>query len=259
MKMKSVSNFYLSKKKRIFDVIFASLAIIILSPLMLLIALLIKLSSKGPVLYVSDRVGSYYNVFKFYKFRTMRVGADEERVELSDLNLFLINKNKHFLLNFSLTCPECERLGRHCSTVLYIGGNEICENHYNVLKHETEKKPKFFKIEHDPRVTRIGRILRKTNLDELPQFFNVLKGEMSIVGNRPLPLYEAEKLTTDYLAYRFLAPAGITGLWQISKNRFESEDVRVSLDNQYALIESFRKDMVILLKTFCTFFRKNDY
>lgn len=259
MKKKSFSDFRISKKKRIFDVIFASLAIIILFPVMLIIALLIKITSKGPILYVSNRAGTGYEIFKFYKFRTMYVGSDQKRAELSDLNLFLIHKNKHPKLNYSIKCPECERLGTWCSTVLFIDGTEICENHYHTLKREAEKKPIFFKIEHDPRTTKLGKILRKTNLDELPQFFNVLKGDMSIVGNRPLPLYEAEKLTTDYMAYRFLAPAGITGLWQVSKNRFESEEIRISLDNQYVLIASCKEDLIIILKTLTTFFRKNDY
>lgn len=109
----------------------------------------------------------------------------------------------------------------------------------------------FFKIQNDPRITRFGKFLRNTSLDEIPQLINVLKGDMSLVGNRPLPLYEAEKLTKDQIAWRFLAPAGITGLWQVTKRgRSEmSEDERIQLDMQYAMNNSFLYDIKILLST----------
>ena len=188
----------------------------------------------------------------------MRLNAEKERTQLSELNLYLINK-KHQQDSDEESCPECERLGKPCSPLLYIDGTEICENWYLELKRRKNRNTAFFKVKDDPRVTVIGKIIRRFNLDELPQFINVIKGDMSIVGNRPLPLYEAEKLTTDQWSYRFLAPAGITGMWQIDPDRFKSEENRINLDNQYAMIASPLKDLEIIVKSFPTFFRKNNY
>ncbi|RMF26966.1 MAG: sugar transferase, partial [Bacteroidetes bacterium] len=171
--------------------------------LMLLIALAIKLESRGPVIYRSKRVGTGYEVFDFFKFRTMYVDADKRLEELKHLNQYGKNGQP------------------------------------------------FLKLQRDPRVTRIGRVLRKTSLDELPQLFNVLRGDMSLVGNRPLPLYEAEQLTRDHWAQRFLAPAGLTGLWQVSKRgkKNMSAEERILLDVSYAQNFSFLQDLKIILKT----------
>jgi len=110
----------------------------------------------------------------------------------------------------------------------------------------------FFKMQNDPRVTRIGRFIRRTSLDELPQLINVLKGEMSIVGNRPLPLREAETLTSEEWSERFLAPAGITGMWQTSGSNKDTMDTdsRIALDITYARDYSPMMDLKILFKTF---------
>src|SRR5690606_7551932 len=129
-------------------------------------------------------------------------------------------------------------------------GKCICEKVY-IENKKDKSEGTFIKISNDPRVTKVGKILRNTSIDELPQLFNVLKGDMSIVGNRPLPLYEAEKITTDAFAMRFLAPAGITGLWQVTKRGKSdmSEEERMQLDNEYAKNYSFWRDIKIILRT----------
>jgi lipopolysaccharide/colanic/teichoic acid biosynthesis glycosyltransferase len=122
--------------------------------------------------------------------------------------------------------------------------------HLNVYGKESVASP-FLKIKDDPRVSYVGKFLRKTSVDEFPQLINVLMGHMSIVGNRPLPLYEAEKLLTNKYVKRFDAPAGITGLWQVVKKRFPNmdEEERIELDIQYSREFSLVKDFWILLKT----------
>jgi lipopolysaccharide/colanic/teichoic acid biosynthesis glycosyltransferase len=190
--------------KRAFDVLVSATALFFLSPICLLIALIIKLESKGPIFYISKRAGTGYKIFNFYKFRSMRTGSDAELQKLAHLNQYSKNNGSVF-----------------------------------------------FKIKDDPRITPFGSFIRKTSLDEIPQLFNVLIGDMSLVGNRPLPLYEAEKLTKDQIAWRFLAPAGITGLWQITKRGKDnmSEDERIALDMEYAMKNSFWLDMKILFST----------
>ncbi|TZF85055.1 sugar transferase [Pedobacter sp. BS3] len=194
--------------KRLFDVISSGAALLVLSPLLLIVALIIRLESKGPVIYKSKRVGTGYKIFDFYKFRSMRSDADKMLSQLSNLNQY--------------TDTEA-----------------------------TNGKSAFVKIKNDPRITRFGHFIRKTSIDELPQLFNVLIGDMSLVGNRPLPLYEAEMLTSNEWSQRFLGPAGLTGLWQISKRGKEemSERERKKLDNFYASNYSFWLDMKIIAGT----------
>jgi lipopolysaccharide/colanic/teichoic acid biosynthesis glycosyltransferase len=198
--------------KRAFDILVSGVALLILLPVCILIAIIIKLESKGPIFYISKRAGTGYKIFNFYKFRTMREGADAELAQLAHLNQY----SEH-------------------------SGNGV-----------------FFKIKDDPRITKFGQFLRNTSLDEIPQLFNVLTGDMSLVGNRPLPLYEAEKLTKDQIAWRFLAPAGITGLWQITKRGKDnmSPEERIALDMEYAMKNSFWLDMKILLSTFPALLQK---
>ena len=137
-----------------------------------------------------------------------------------------------------------------------MDGKEICEQHYKRIK-AFESAGTFIKIKDDPRVTRVGKIIRNTSIDELPQLINVLKGDMSIVGNRPLPLYEAELLTSDRWAERFNAPAGITGLWQVEKRGSSemSEEERKDLDNKYASKRSFVFDIKLILRTIPALFQ----
>jgi lipopolysaccharide/colanic/teichoic acid biosynthesis glycosyltransferase len=202
----SVQNSPSEFSKRTFDIIISAFLMIALSPLLLLIAIAIKIESKGPIIYVSKRAGRGYRIFNFYKFRTMVQEANDKINDISHLNL------------------------------------------YNPLK---EDGPVFIKIQNDPRVTKIGAFLRKCSLDELPQLWNVFKGDMSLVGNRPLPLYEAATLTTDEWAKRFMAPAGITGLWQIKKKNQKkmTAEERISLDINYADRSNFLFDLWIMANT----------
>jgi lipopolysaccharide/colanic/teichoic acid biosynthesis glycosyltransferase len=135
----------------------------------------------------------------------------------------------------------------------------VCEK-ILLAKKDSNQDSAFIKIKDDPRVTKIGKFIRNTSIDELPQLWNVLRGDMSLVGNRPLPLYEAEKITTDKYALRFLGPAGITGLWQVEKRGrgAMSEDERLSLDNDYVKNFSVWFDLKILLRTIPALFQSEN-
>ncbi len=246
--------------KRSFDILCASMALLCLSPILTLAAIMIKLESKGQIFYISKRVGTGYKVFNFYKFRSMYTGADAKLKELMHLNQYVDESNTEpSLTEADAHCEVCEGLGHPCSPILFIEGLRICERKYLETKKELNRTS-FVKFKDDPRVTKVGRILRNTSIDELPQLINVLKGDMSIVGNRPLPLYEAEMLTSDEWGERFLGPAGITGLWQVNKRGKStmSEEERKKLDNQYARNNSFLGDILIILKTVPALFQKEN-
>ena len=132
-----------------------------------------------------------------------------------------------------------------------IEDNKVLTEQEYLTNQMNEEESAFFKIKNDPRITRVGRFMRNTSIDELPQLFNVLRGEMSLVGNRPLPLYEAEKLTKDEDIARFMAPAGITGLWQVTERGKSSNTIesRKRLDVQYYEEQSLWMDLKILIKT----------
>lgn len=248
--------------KRLFDIVVSLSVLLVLSPLLLLVALAIRVESKGNVIYKSKRVGTGYRIFNFLKFRSMYTGADAELKELEHLNQYSQSQESNKSDNNIPPCPRCARLpeGEYCSPVLYIEGKKICEYWYNELKKK-DKAATFIKIENDPRITKVGKFIRNTSIDELPQLINVLKGNMSIVGNRPLPLYEAEQLTSDDWSARFLAPAGITGLWQVElrgKGGIMSEDERKGLDNQYAYTYSLLGDIKLILRTIPALFQKEN-
>jgi lipopolysaccharide/colanic/teichoic acid biosynthesis glycosyltransferase len=252
--------------KRIFDIAFASIILIILSPILLVIMLAIRLESKGKVYYMSKRVGR--KSFDFYKLRSMRSGADKLLNELAEKKNQYNTSEVDFKMDLGKACPKCSELprGQFCSPLKYAGIEKICDYFYNKQKEEIKKqRSSFIKIVDDPRITRIGKIIRNTSIDELPQLINVIKGDMSLVGNRPLPLYEAELLTKDQMSKRFLAPAGITGLWQVElrgEGGEMSESERIDLDNKYADYfigqnYSFWFDIKILLRTIPALFQKS--
>jgi exopolysaccharide biosynthesis polyprenyl glycosylphosphotransferase len=186
------------RAKRTVDVVGSLLALVLLSPLFLVTALAVRLTSSGPVFFVQDRCGLGGRLFRFYKFRTMVVDAEARKAELTALN----------------------------------------EMHGPV-----------FKIERDPRVTPLGRILRKLSIDELPQLWNVLKGDMSLVGPRPPTPDEVERYSRKQVQRLAVIP-GITGLWQVSgRNEIADFDRWVDIDLEYVRTWSLWGDFKILAKT----------
>jgi lipopolysaccharide/colanic/teichoic acid biosynthesis glycosyltransferase len=158
-----------------------------------------------------------------------------------------LKKNNHY----ATASKEAEQLVlTNDQIMLFDDQGSISESQY-LDKKVADDKQSFFKVQNDPRITKVGQFIRKTSIDELPQLLNVLLGDMSIVGNRPLPLYEAEKLTDDLWTERFMAPAGITGLWQVTERGKSNttEDSRKMLDIVYARTYTFWGDIKILLKT----------
>jgi lipopolysaccharide/colanic/teichoic acid biosynthesis glycosyltransferase len=230
--------------KRVFDILFSGIILLFLLPFFIIIALAIRLESKGKVYYTSPRVGTGYKVFGFIKFRSMYTNADKKVDSL-------MKKNQYTAGNETEPAHEVESHVVENEPILISDDGFVPES--KIKKEKSHKRENaFFKVANDPRITKVGRFIRNTSIDELPQLINVLKGDMSIVGNRPLPLYEAEMLTTDQWAKRFLAPAGMTGLWQVTKrggaNKMSADD-RKQLDIDYAENFSFWMDMKILLKT----------
>lgn len=248
--------------KRAFDIAASLGAIIVLSPLLLAVAVAVKLDSPGPVIYRSKRVGSNYRVFDFLKFRSMRTDADQRLKELSSLNQYAADAGKDSdTSKISLDDEEMKKLLADMeSGMLFADDFAIPEEEHQQIV-DTEQENAFVKIENDPRITRLGRFLRKYSIDELPQLFNILCGDMSVVGNRPLPLYEAERLTSDEYIERFMCPSGLTGLWQVEKRGGAgklSPEQRKQLDIKYARRMSPWFDLKIILRTFTAFIQKEN-
>jgi len=184
--------------KRLVDIMVSSLAILALSPLMIGVALAIKLESKGPIIFKQIRVGRNGRHFDFYKFRSMRPSAENEKK--------------------------------------------------NILSKNDSSDGVIFKMKKDPRITRVGRFIRKFSIDELPQLFNVLEGSMSLVGPRP-PLPQEVKSYTLEDRKRLHIKPGITCIWQVSGRSDIPFKQQVKLDEQYIKSQGFWKDIMILLKT----------
>jgi lipopolysaccharide/colanic/teichoic acid biosynthesis glycosyltransferase len=199
------------KMKRIIDVIGSIAGIVIFSPFFILIPIFIKLTSRGPIFFRQERVGQYEKNFMFLKFRSMYSGNNED-------------VHKEFVHNLILKKTPCD-----------AGDNGSGQ--------------KVFKITNDRRVTPIGKILRKTSMDELPQFFNVLRGEMSLAGPRPPIPYELQKYDSWHRRRVLEIKPGITGLWQVMGRSSTTFDEMVRLDLQYATNWSLWLDIKILLKT----------
>lgn len=183
--------------KRVIDYVGSSIGIILFSPILLTIAIVIKLEDGGPIIFKQERIGHNGRHFNIYKFRSMRVDAEELKAKL-------------------------------------LAQNEV--------------EGAMFKMKDDPRVTRFGKFIRKHSLDELPQFFNVFMGDMSLVGPRP-PLVDEVETYDDYEKQRLLVRPGLSGLWQISGRNNLSFAEMVELDLKYIQTRSIRLDIKIILKT----------
>ena len=183
--------------KRVFDIAIGSIIVILLIPILPLVALMIKLDTRGPIFFKQDRVGENGKIFKFYKFRSMVHRAEEGKDGLNRIN---------------------------------------------------EQEGPVFKIRSDPRITNVGRFLRRSSLDEIPQMFNVLKGDMSIVGPRP-PLRGEVANYQPWHMSRLAVKPGITCLWQISGRSHIGFNEWMRLDMEYLKTRSFKTDLLIFLKT----------
>lgn len=257
LKAQNINAFRLPLWKRTFDIFFSGMAILCLSPLLIFTALAIRIESKGPIIYKSKRVGSNYQIFDFLKFRSMYTDADKHLKDFNALNQY--QQEDEDIWGEEPEAEVNEEIDEE--EILLISDDFVISEEDYINKKSKEKSNAFVKLENDPRITKIGRIIRKYSIDELPQLINILKGDMSIVGNRPLPLYEAELLTSDEHIDRFMGPAGLTSLWQVEKRgeagKLSAEE-RKQLDITYAKTFSFWLDIKIILKTVTAFIQKEN-
>lgn len=261
LKAQNLQTFHLPLWKRCFDILFSGMAILFLSPFLLLTALAIRLESKGQIIYKSERVGSNYQIFDFLKFRSMYTDADKHLKEYNALNQYHEAEEEKEEVIWGEETPAIDEEVVDEEEILLISDDFVISEEDYINKKSKEQSNAFVKLENDPRITRVGRFIRKYSIDELPQLINILKGDMSIVGNRPLPLYEAELLTSDEHIDRFMGPAGLTGLWQVEKRgeagKLSAEE-RKQLDIKYAKTFSFWLDIKIILKTVTAFIQKEN-
>lgn len=257
----NVNIFVLPAWKRAFDILASSLGLLFLSPFLLIVSIFIVCEDGFPIIYKSKRVGSNFHIFDFIKFRSMYRDADKRIKDMSVMNQYA--KDEPTLPKEEIFLHEdfdASAINVDDPTVLFDDNCVIDEKALHSVKVK-EQDEAFKKFAHDPRITKVGRIIRKYSIDELPQLWNIFIGDMSVVGNRPLPLYEAELLTSDKDIDRFLAPAGLTGLWQIEKrggaNKMSPEE-RKQLDIKYANTFSLKLDLKIIFKTFTSFIQKED-
>jgi exopolysaccharide biosynthesis polyprenyl glycosylphosphotransferase len=196
--------------KRVIDILGALVGLILFSPIMLATTIVIKMTSPGPIIFKQTRFGKKGARFQFYKFRSMYWNADDQI-------------HREYVTN--LIKGDLQRI------------------------NQGDKVVPLFKIVNDPRITRVGRIIRRTSIDELPQFFNVLKGEMSLVGPRPPLPYEVQKYEPWHLRRILEVKPGVTGLWQVSGRSRTSFSEMVRLDLHYVQNWSILVDLKIMLKT----------
>jgi exopolysaccharide biosynthesis polyprenyl glycosylphosphotransferase len=226
--------------KQILDFTVAGILTLMTLPVFLVTALAIKLTSRGPVFYVQERIGKSGHPFRFYKFRTMRHDSDDAA-------------HRDFARNFIQGAQTSGAEETPPAVAVHDINGRVNGRHRRKRTHgktngKTNGNARIYKMTADPRVTSVGRFLRRTSLDELPQIFNVLRGEMSMVGPRPPVPYEVEHYQ-DWHKGRLAVKPGITGLWQVSGRSSVPFDEMVLLDLYYIENRSTAMDLRIMAKT----------
>lgn len=196
-------------QKRLFDIIMSIIGLVFLLPVFIVIIIAIKLDSKGPAIFVQERIGKNGKLFKFYKFRSMVENADDVLFEM-------------------------------------LKGSSKEAEEYRINK----------KLENDPRITKVGKIIRKCSLDELPQLLNILKGDMSFIGNRPYLEREIPDMG-DYYKDIIKSKPGLTGLWQVNGRSNTTFETRLKLEKKYSEEMCFLLDLKIFIKTFGVVLKTN--